>query len=64
VGVMTSFAFISGAFAPLLLGIIKTNYGLSVGIASLSLFYFLAAVLILTAILFFVKKDFYHGSSE
>jgi MFS family permease len=64
VGVMTSFAFISGAFAPLLLGVIKTHYGLSVGIASLSIFYFLSAVLILIAILFFVKKDFYHEPSE
>ena len=64
VGVMTSFAFIAGAFAPLLLGIIKAQYGLSVGIASLSIFYLAAAVLILLAILFFFKKDYYHEPNE
>jgi sugar phosphate permease len=64
VGVMTSFAFITGAFAPLLLGIIKAQYGLSVGIASLSIFYLAAAILILLAILFFLKKDYYHEPDE
>ncbi len=64
VGLMTSFAFITGSFAPLLLGIIKTEYGLSVGIGLLSVFYLLAAVLILLAILFFFKKDYYDESSE
>jgi sugar phosphate permease len=64
VGVMTSFAFLAGAFAPLLLGIIKTVYGLSAGIASLSIFYLLAAVLVLLSILFFFKKDYYNELSE
>jgi sugar phosphate permease len=64
VGVMTSFAFLTGSFAPLLLGIIKTRYGLSVGIGSLSIFYLLASVLILLAILFFFKKDYYHELPE
>ncbi|GAA4729190.1 MFS transporter [Flavisolibacter ginsenosidimutans] len=62
VGVMTSFAFLTGAFAPLLLGIIKTQYGLSVGIGLLSVFYLVAAVLILLAILFYFKKDYYDES--
>ena len=31
VGVMTAFAFIVGALAPLLLGYLKTDYGLSFG---------------------------------
>jgi sugar phosphate permease len=64
VGVMTSFAFLTGAFAPLLLGIIKTHHGLSVGMGLLSVFYLLAAVLILLAILFFFKKDYYHELPE
>jgi len=64
VGVMTSFAFLTGAFAPLLLGIIKTQYGLSVGIGLLSVFYLLAALFILLAILFFFKKDYYHELPE
>ena len=61
---MTSFAFLTGAFAPLLLGIIKTQYGLSVGIGLLSVFYLLAALFILLAILFFFKKDYYHELPE
>jgi sugar phosphate permease len=64
VGVMTSFAFITGSFAPLLLGIIKTEYGLSVGIAFLSIVYLLAAILILLALLFFFKNDYYDELSE
>lgn len=64
VGIMTSFAFITGSLAPLLLGIIKIKYGLSVGIAFLSVFYLLAAILILLAILFFFKKDYYHELPE
>jgi sugar phosphate permease len=64
VGVMTSFAFIVGSLAPLILGIIKTEYGLTAGIALLSVFYLLAAVLILIAILFFFKKDYYHELPE
>lgn len=64
VGVMTSFAFIVGSFAPLVLGIIKTRYGLTAGISLLSVFYLLAAVLILVAILFFFKKDYYHELPE
>jgi sugar phosphate permease len=64
VGVMTSFAFIVGAFAPLLLGSIKTSYGLSAGIATLSICYLLGALLILLAILFFFKKDYYYEAHE
>lgn len=59
VGIMTAFAFLVGALAPLVLGFIKMEYGLSIGIASLSLFYVLAALMVLIAIRFFFKKEYY-----
>jgi sugar phosphate permease len=63
VGLMTSFAFIVGAFSPLILGIIKTKYDLSVGISSLSVIYLLSALMIFLALKFFFKKDYYNESS-
>ena len=59
VGIMTAFAFLVGALAPLILGVIKTHYGLSLGIASLSFFYVFSACMVLIAILFFFKKEYY-----
>lgn len=64
VGLMTAFAFIVGAFAPLLLGMVKTKYGLSVGVSSLSIFYLLGALMIFLALKFFFKKDYYDESLE
>jgi len=60
VGIMTAFAFLVGALAPLILGIVKTHYGLSIGIASLSFFYIFSAIMVLIAIIFFFKKDYYN----
>lgn len=60
VGIMTAFAFLVGAMAPVLLGVVKTHYGLSMGIASLSLCYLFSAAMVLIAILFFFKKEYYH----
>lgn len=60
VGVMTAFAFLVGALAPLLLGVVKTHYGLSIGIASLSFFYLFSAIMVLIAILFYFKKEYYN----
>lgn len=59
VGIMTAFAFLVGAMAPLALGYIKTHYGLSVGISSLSVFYFIGAIMVLIGIRFFFKKEYY-----
>ena len=59
VGIMTAFAFIVGAMAPLALGYIKTHYGLSIGISSLSVFYFIGAIMVLIGISFFFKKEYY-----
>lgn len=56
VGVMTAFAFIVGALAPLLLGYLKTDYGLSFGISFLSIFYLLGALAVFVAIKFFFLK--------
>lgn len=47
VGIMTAFAFIVGALAPLVLGYLKTDYGLSFGISFLAIFYLLGALAIL-----------------
>jgi len=63
VGLMTSFAFIVGAFSPVILGIIKTKYDLSMGISSLSVIYLLSALMIFLALKFFFKKDYYNESS-
>jgi sugar phosphate permease len=64
VGIMTSFAFIVGSFAPLVLAYLKSSYGLSAGIASLGILYLIGALLILIAIIFFFKKDYYDESLE
>lgn len=59
VGIMTAFAFIVGALAPLILGYLKTDYGLSFGISFLAIFYLLGAIAIFIAIKFFFLKEFY-----
>lgn len=58
VGLMTAFAFVVGALAPVILGYIKTVYGLSVGLSGLAFFYLLGAVLILIAWKFFFHKEY------
>ena len=64
VGVMTAFAFIVGALAPLLLGYLKTDYGLSFGISFLSIFYLLGALAVFVAIKFFLLKEFYEETDS
>ena len=56
-GIMLSFAFIVGATAPVLLGVIKPIIGLASGISFLSIGLLLSALLIAVAIKFFLKKD-------
>ncbi|MDR1556400.1 MAG: MFS transporter [Tannerellaceae bacterium] len=58
VGIMTAFAFLIGSLSPLILGMVKTHYGLSIGVISLSIFYIFSALMILIALLFFFKKDY------
>lgn len=56
-GFMLTFAFIIGAIAPYVLGVLKPTFGLSNGLALLSVVYIFSALCILVAILFFYKKD-------
>ena len=56
-GLMLSFAFLVGAFSPTVLGVLKTNFGLSFGLASLAGFYVLGGVIILVARIFFFGAD-------
>ncbi len=60
-GLMLSFAFLVGSFSPTVLGLLKTRFGLSFGLASLSAAYVLAGAVILTACTLFFHKD-YEGS--
>ena len=59
VGIMTAFAFLVGALAPLVLGFLKADYGLAFGISFLSVFYLFGALAIFVAIKFFFLKEFY-----
>ena len=56
-GIMILFAFLTGAFSPLLLGILKPNLGLSFALSSLFLFYIFASLSIVVALLFFFDRD-------
>lgn len=59
VGIMTAFAFIVGAMAPLVLGFLKEDFGLAFGISSLAIFYLLGALAVFIALRFFFLKEFY-----
>lgn len=61
-GFMLMFAFLMGAFAPLILGILKPTLGLAASFSSLSIFYMLGAGFIFIAVKFFFKKDYYEES--
>lgn len=56
-GFMLMCAFLVGAFAPLLLGVLKPTLGLSLGLSWLWVSYFLGAILLFTAVVFFFKTD-------
>ena len=56
-GLMLMFAFIVGSTSPLILGILKPVFGLSNGLAFLSVGYVLAALCIMIALRFYYKKD-------
>ena len=56
-GMMLMFAFVTGAVAPYLLGIIKPVLGLSWGLSALSVVYVLAAICIFIAVRFYYKND-------
>ncbi|WP_017258849.1 MFS transporter [Pedobacter arcticus] len=56
-GIMLMFAFLTGAFSPYLLGVLKPTLGLATGISWLWVSYFLGAIFITIAAMFFFKKD-------
>lgn len=56
-GMMLMFAFVVGSAAPYILGVIKPIFGLSNGLAFLSVGYLFASACILVALIFFYKKD-------
>lgn len=56
-GAVLTFAFLVGAFSPFLLGILKPMMGLGEAFSYLWISYFLGAVFIFIAIIFFYKKD-------
>jgi sugar phosphate permease len=56
-GFMLTFAFIIGSISPFILGVLKPGFGLSNGLAFLSVVYVFSALCILVAILVFYKKD-------
>ncbi len=56
-GFMLTFAFIIGAISPYILGVLKPTFGLSNGLALLSVVYIFSAICILIALLFFYKRD-------
>lgn len=58
-GVMLMFAFLTGAFAPYLLGVFKPTLGLAAGLSFLSVFYLLASLAIFVGVRFFFRKDAY-----
>ena len=62
VGVMTAFAFIVGALAPLGIGYLKSTCGLAFGMSLLSLFYLAGAGFIFIAMKFFFLKEYYNES--
>lgn len=56
-GIMLMFAFLTGAFSPYILGVLKPTLGLAAGISWLSVSYLLGAGAIGFAAIFFFNKD-------
>ncbi|MCE5345520.1 MAG: MFS transporter [Bacteroidales bacterium] len=56
-GIMLMFAFVVGSASPYVLGILKPIFGLSNGLAFLSIGFIFAVICILIALIFFYKKD-------
>ena len=56
-GIMLSFAFIIGSLSPVILGSVKSTFGLNQGISFMGAVYLLSALLIFIALGFFFNKD-------
>ncbi|MFA7006400.1 MAG: MFS transporter, partial [Verrucomicrobiia bacterium] len=59
VGIMLAVVFFVSAFAPVALGWAKSTIGLTAGLASLSLAYFIAGLIILLALKTTFRRDYY-----
>ena len=57
-GVMLSAAFIFGAVAPVMLGVVKDHFTMSAGLAALSVFFLIGAGFILLARTVFLERDY------
>lgn len=57
-GFMLMFAFLTGAFAPLILGILKPTLGLAWGFSSLSIFYLIGSISIFLGARNWFKNDY------
>lgn len=60
-GLMLCFAFVVGSLAPVVMGWMKSTVGLAAALSSLAGFYLFGAACILTAVLFFLKRDYVEG---
>ncbi|MBB5437992.1 MFS family permease [Pedobacter sp. AK017] len=58
-GAMIMFAFLIGAFAPWILGIVKPTLGLSDGLSALSIVYLAGSIFIFIALKFTLSKELY-----
>lgn len=56
-GLMLMCAFLVGAFAPFIIGVLKPTLGLAKGLSWLWVSYFMGAMFIFIAVIFFFKKD-------
>lgn len=63
-GLMLAFAFTIGALAPVILGWVKSIFGLSAGIASLSVFYLLGSLCIFIALTYYFNKEYIHTHTD
>ena len=56
-GIMLMFAFLTGAFSPYILGVLKPKIGMAAGLSGLWIMYVLGALVITIAARFYFKKD-------
>lgn len=63
-GIVLMTGFCIASLSPYILGVLQPTFGLSNGIAFLSLIYIFSGITLLIAIKFFYKKDLVHASNE
>ncbi len=63
-GLYLSFAFVAGGLAPVILALIKEQFGMQIGMMSLSAYFLLGAFFVVIAIKFFFAKNFCGASQN